>query len=46
MAKSFRKVPVVIEALQYTGNYDEVIAFIGADHYDIVGGQIVIHTLE
>ena len=46
MAKSFRKMPVVIEALQYTGNCDEAIAFIGADHCDIVGGQIVIHALE
>ena len=46
MVKSFRKIPVVIEALQYTGNYDEVMAFIGANKCDIIEEQIVIHTLE
>jgi hypothetical protein len=43
----FRKLPVEIQAVQYTGdNADEVIAWVGPDAYDTLRGQLVIHTLE
>jgi hypothetical protein len=45
----FRKKPVEIEAIQFTGNNDdEVLAFVGKDAYDPISNRptIVIRTLE
>ena len=41
----YRKKPVVIEALQYTGNQKEIIEFTGNEHIFTPIG-LVIHTLE
>lgn len=44
----FRKKPVVIEAIQWTGeNYAEVLPFIGTE-VEVTGamGALIIHTLE
>jgi len=46
MIKKFRKRPVEIEAVQYTGNFNEVMSFIGQNHCDIINECIIIHTLE
>ncbi len=48
MAK-YRKKPVVIEAVQYTGdNYADILEFIGekSGHWQEEGNKIVIYTLE
>ena len=45
----FRKKPVVIEAMKFTGkNADEIRAWIGGkfDHGDTITNVITIHTLE
>ena len=44
MAK-FRKKPVVIEAVQWAGNFEEMEAFVGGDA-ECRNGQLVIATLE
>ena len=49
MAKKFRKRPVVIEALQWTGrNFKDMQAFIGEfeDEGPYLMGPLVIETLE
>ncbi len=46
MAK-FRKKPVVIEAVQWTGdNSDEIYAFIGEEPFGVFVDDIAIRTLE
>lgn len=44
----FRKKPVVIEAIQYTGkNVEEILAFVNTQEIEeALGGGITIHTLE
>ena len=45
----YRKKPVVIEAVQYTGNnYDKICDFVGKrlDKYDSELSHIIIETLE
>ena len=43
----YRKKPVVIEAVQWTGyNFEEIGAFIGGLHYPVETRGILIHTLE
>jgi hypothetical protein len=45
--KRFRKKPVVIEAIQWTGdNLAEVLAFTGPQAIYTSEGQLIIHTLE
>lgn len=44
MAK-FRKKPVVIDAVQFTGNFDEAEAFVGGDA-EFRNGELIIATLE
>ena len=41
----FRKKPVVIEAIQFRGNFDEVEKFVGGDA-EFRDGELVIATLE
>ena len=41
----FRKKPVVIEAVQFTGNFDEIEQFVGGDA-NFTNGKLVIATLE
>ena len=41
----FRKKPVVIEAIQFRGNFDELEQFVGGDA-EFRGGKLVIATLE
>jgi hypothetical protein len=41
----FRKKPVVIEAIQFTGNFDEIEKFIGGDA-ELRDGELVVATLE
>jgi hypothetical protein len=41
----FRKKPVVIEAVQFTGNFDEIEKFIGGDA-ELRDGGLVVATLE
>ena len=41
----YRKKPVVIEAIQFTGNFSEVEVFVGGDA-EFRDGQLVIATLE
>jgi len=43
--RRYRKKPVVIEAIQFDGNFDEVEAFVGGDA-EFRDGQLVIATLE
>ena len=31
MTTRFRKKPVIVEAIQFTGNFDEIEAFVGGD---------------
>ena len=45
MAKKFRKKPVVIEAVQFHGNFDELEEFVGGDA-EFRDGELVIATLE
>lgn len=44
----YRKKPVVIEAIKWTGtNVEEICAFIGKDVYHwLVSGELYIETLE
>jgi hypothetical protein len=44
MAK-FRKKPVVIDAVQFQGNFDEIELFVGGDA-EFRDGELVIATLE
>ncbi len=44
MAK-YRKKPVVIEAIQFTGNFDEIEAFVGGDA-EFRDGKLLVATLE
>ncbi|MGV9579735.1 hypothetical protein ACWDRZ_24085 [Streptomyces sp. NPDC003509] len=41
----YRKKPVEIEAVQFTGNFDELEKFVGGDA-EFRDGQMVIATLE
>ncbi|MFG3509689.1 hypothetical protein ACGF5F_29775 [Streptomyces sp. NPDC047821] len=41
----YRKRPVEIEAIQFTGNFSELEKFVGGDA-EFRGGQLVIATLE
>ena len=41
----FRKKPVVIEAIQFKGNFDELESFVGGDA-NFTHGELVIATLE
>jgi hypothetical protein len=44
--KKYRKKPVVIDAVQFTGkNFDEIEAFAGGDAC-FVNGELVVATLE
>jgi len=43
--KKYRKKPVVIEALQFCGNFDELEEWIGGDA-EFRNGELVIATLE
>ncbi|MET9222333.1 hypothetical protein ABZX65_26705 [Streptomyces sp. NPDC003300] len=44
MAK-FRKKPVVIEAVRFVGNFDEIEKFVGGDA-EFRDGKLVVATLE
>jgi hypothetical protein len=44
MAK-YRKKPVVIEAIRFTGNFDEIEKFVGGDA-EFRDGKLVVATLE
>lgn len=47
MPKLYRKKPIVIEAVQYTGdNFIEVSAFLNTVAYVLTSSGIVIRTLE
>ena len=41
----YRKKPVVVEAVQFTGNFDEIEKFVGGDA-EFRGGTLVVATLE
>jgi len=41
----FKKKPVVIEAIQFTGNFDEIEKFVGGDA-ELRDGKLVVATLE
>jgi hypothetical protein len=41
----FRKKPVVIEALRFGGNFDEIEAFVGGDA-EFRDGELLVATLE
>jgi hypothetical protein len=41
----YRKKPVVIEAIQFTGNFVEIEGFVGGDA-EFRNGELVIATLE
>lgn len=41
----YRKKPVVIEAVQFTGNFDEIETFVG-DDAEFRNGELVVATLE
>ncbi|TBG78598.1 hypothetical protein ELG76_04080 [Rhizobium leguminosarum] len=41
----YRKKPVVIEAVQFTGNFDEIEKFVGGDA-EFRDGELIIATLE
>lgn len=41
----FRKKPVVVEAVRFTVNFDEIEAFVGGDA-EWRGGELVVATLE
>lgn len=45
MALQFRKKPVVIEAIQFHTNFDEIEAFVGGDA-EFRDGELVVATLE
>ena len=41
----FKKKPVVIEAIQFTGNFDEIEKSVGGDA-ELRDGKLVVATLE
>jgi len=41
----YRKLPVEIEAVQFTGNFDEIERFVGGDA-EFRNGELVVATLE
>jgi hypothetical protein len=41
----FRKKPVVVEAVQFTGNFDEIEEFVGGD-CSYHAGVLIVATLE
>ena len=41
----FRKKPVVVEAVQFKGNFDEIERFVGGDA-EFRDGKLVVATLE
>lgn len=45
MVAKFRKKPVVIEAVQFTGNFTEIEQFVGGDA-EFRDGQLLVATLE
>lgn len=45
MIKQFMKRPLVIEAVQFTGNFDEIEEFIGGDA-EFRDGKLIVATLE
>ena len=46
MPKKYRKKPVVIEAVKWSGNnLDEILEFVGEPAY-VVGGELFIKTFE
>lgn len=46
MMKQYRKKPVIIDAVQYTGvNFDEIEAFVGGDA-EFHDGKLLVATLE
>lgn len=45
MVRKFRKKPVVIEAVQFTGNFDEIEQFVGGDA-EFRGKELIVATLE
>ena len=40
-----KKKPVVIEAVQFTGNFDEIEKFVGGDA-EFRNGELIVATLE
>jgi hypothetical protein len=47
MAQQFRKKPVIIETIQWTGfNLTEIINFVGFDYSVTPGDELMIKTLE
>lgn len=47
MVKQYRKKPVVISAVQWTGeNFDEVRSFMKGNGWERMGDVMRIHTLE
>ena len=46
MIKNYKKKPVIIQALQWTGNnYEEVDSFVGSN-YEFSGDEVIIHTSD
>jgi len=45
MVRKYRKRPVVIEAIQFTGNFGEIEAFCGGDAENR-GGELIVATAE
>lgn len=43
--RNFRKKPVIIQALEWTGSADEMLAFTGVDG-SLESGTLMIRTLE
>lgn len=43
--RKFRKKPVVIEAIQFTGNFDAIERFVGGDA-ELRDGELIVATLE
>lgn len=41
----YRKRPVVVEAVQFNGNFDEIEQFVGGDA-EFRGGELLVATLE
>jgi hypothetical protein len=41
----YKKKPVIIEAIQFTGNFDEIEKFVGGDA-EFRNGELIIATLE
>jgi hypothetical protein len=45
MVKRYRKKPIVIEAIQFNGNFDEIEEFVGGDA-EFRGKELTVATLE